>query len=152
MYWDFNFYRRDLRKYEAIIYYLLIHTTKNNKELDWEHLNWLLNTANYEYFKKYFYWILPIQYLHILDNKTLIASDFENDWTASYKMTRTGLIRKTPYNILDRDDTLTYESYLSPALKECLDHTILKYKIYGKKLLELMNFMYPIKSKLCKRK
>ena len=34
MYWDFNFYRRDLRKYEAIIYYLLIHTTKNNKELD----------------------------------------------------------------------------------------------------------------------
>ena len=152
MWFDLNFQRRDLREYDAIIYYLLIHVIKDDDELDYWHLNWLLNSANYEYFKKHFCWILPIQYLCLLDYKEITISSFNCDWTAHYKKTKNELIKKTPYNILSRNDALTHESYLSPSLKKCLNHAILKYKIYGKFLLILNDFIYSIKSKIFKIK
>lgn len=140
MYIDFEFFKRDLREYHAVIYYILKHTTKNNKELDFYHFWWLFRKMNDRYLKRYYNHLLPDQYLVLLDEYELKLNNFNCNWKVIYKTNKKGLLYKKA-KICGYQNEYSEESYLSETKKEVMDYIILLYNFYGKYFLNFVVFI-----------
>lgn len=139
---DFNFYRYDLREFDAAIYHILINLTNDkNKELDYIHVFRIIALSNYYYCKYHFSNIFPEQYLVYLDNVDFKITNFERNWKIEYKLTQNGYISKKRRNIIGYTD-YTYKDYLSEATLNCLNKATKRYKFYDKYVLHLMDFYY----------
>ena len=142
-FWKYN---KEMQYYcNSVMYYILLKICKkvkkyklgNNdewdyqietsyKEIDFMHIKWIIDRANFRCAKRYGNIILDYESLDFfMDFKHAVPEAFS--------------LIKNKYTYLD---------YLCDADKECLDKLIKRWKLYGKYIISIDNFMFKLKWRL----
>ena len=144
---------RDNRNDFAVIYHILLNCTKNNEEMPFDDFYWIINKANYWHSCKYYKSVLSYDFLVWIDEIPLCLDNFEQNWSAKYKIGRNGkIIKNRARQIIIGYENWKYTDYLSKATLTELDLAIKAWKIYGKYFVRINNIIYSIKQKIRSKK
>ena len=158
---------RDNREYYACFRYILKrcckykvasddegNATRVYKPIDFMDMKWIIDRCNYLVGKNFNADFIPYSLFNWYDEINWEPSYFNCDWNCEYKTDRRGKIKTNkkgePIKIKTKRE-YKEEDYISDAEKWIMNKIIHRWKIYGKWLVKLDNFIWKIKNKL-KRK
>lgn len=149
---------RDTRRTRAVLYEILIRACKRikkGKEYKYEGISdsdfrWILNRVDFMCREKVGVGIyensVDIHFIFETYYPDLLAEDWEIQYV--YNKTGTIKIKNGKPVILKRKLPVNHLYYISQIEKECIKNVVLRWKIYGKFFVKLVNFEYSIKSNL----
>jgi len=146
---------RDNREYYACLRYILFRCCSKKKgiyqPLDFMHVKWIIDRANYIVGKSFNIDFIPYSLLNWYDEIDWVPEYFNCDWECDYKLDKNGKIKTNkkgePIKV-KKKWVSKEEDFIAAADKWAMNKAIRKWKLYGKFYQGIDNWIWQLKLKI----